>query len=94
MNSFDNIGFNRVKYWPFEFIFLYIFSKKILKKIFYTHQILSVSILILICTTISLINSFIPQSNEDCSKFSGVAYEECEMLNANIYKDINNKFGW
>ena len=94
MNSFDNIGFNRVKYWPFEFIFLYIFSKKILKKIFYTHQILSVSILILICTTISLINSFIPQSNEDCSKFSGVVYEECEMLNANVYKDINNKFGW
>ena len=94
MNSFDNIGFNRVKYWPFEFIFLYIFSKKILKKIFYTHQILSVSILILICTTISLINSFIPQSNEDCSKFSGVAHEECEMLNANVYKDINNKFGW
>ena len=63
MNSFDNIGFNRVKYWPFEFIFLYIFSKKILKKIFYTHQILSVSILILICTTICLIKSFIIQIN-------------------------------
>ena len=28
MTSFDNIGYNRVKYWPLEFIFLYLFSKK------------------------------------------------------------------
>ena len=25
MNSFDNLGYNRVKYWPLELIFLYIF---------------------------------------------------------------------
>ena len=37
MTSFDNIGYNRVKYWPLEFIFLYLFAKKILNKTFYMH---------------------------------------------------------
>ena len=94
MNSFDNIGYNRVKYWPLEFIFLFIFGKKILNKIFYSHQILSISSLMLICTTIYLINSFIPQSDKDCSSLSGKAKDECDILRFNIYQDINNKLGW
>ena len=65
MTSFDNIGYNRVKYWPLEFIFLYLFAKKILTKIFYTHQIISLLTLMIICTTIYLLNSFIPQSSRD-----------------------------
>ena len=77
MNAFDNMGFNRLKYWPLEFIFLYLFSKKILSKIFYTHQILSLLTLMLICTTIYVLDSFIPQSNKDCSSFSGKQLEEC-----------------
>ena len=94
MNAFDNMGFNRLKYWPLEFIFLYLFSKKILSKIFYTHQILSLLTLMLICTTIYVLDSFIPQSNKDCSSFLGKQLEECQMLIVNIYKDIIIIFGW
>ena len=91
MNSLDNMGYNRVKYWPLEFIFLYLFSKKIMNKIFYPHQILSLSTLMFICTTIYVINSFIPQSNKDCSSVPAKEFEECDMLSKNIYKDIINK---
>ena len=94
MTSFDNIGYNRVKYWPLEFIFLYIFSRKILNKIMYKHQKYPLIILLFACTTIYVINSFIPQSNKDCSSLSGEELEECEMLSVNIYNDISNKFGW
>ena len=93
MNSFDNIGYNRVKYWPLEFIFLFIFAKKIMNQIFYTHQILSISTLMLICTTIYIINSFIPQSNKDCSSLSGDELEDCQILSVNIYNDIIKKLG-
>ena len=93
MNSFDNMGYNRVKYWPLEFIFLFIFAKKIMNQIFYTHQILSLSTLILICTTIYIINSFIPQSNKDCSSLFGDELKECEILSVNLYNDIIKKFG-
>ena len=93
MSSLDNIGYNRVKYWPLEFIFLYLFSKKIMNKIFYSHQILSLSTLMFICTTIYLLNSFIPQSNKDCSSLSGEESEECKILSVNIYKDIISKLG-
>ena len=47
----------------------------------------------LICITIYVLNSFIPQSNKDCSSLSGKELEECKMLSVNIYKDIINKFG-
>ena len=94
MTSFDNIGYNRVKYWPLEFIFLYIFSKKILNRTMYKHQGLSLITLLIVCTTIYVINSFIPQSNKDCSSLSGEKLEECKILSVNIYEDISNKFGW
>ena len=94
MTSFDNMGYNRVKYWPLEFIFLYIYKKKILNKSMYKHQGLSLITLLIVCTTIYVINSFIPQSNKDCSSYSGEKLEECKILGVNIYEDISNKFGW
>jgi len=94
MTSFDNMGYNRVKYWPLEFIFLYIFSKKILNRSMYKHQGLSLITLMIVCTTIYVINSFIPQSSKDCSSCSGDELKECEILGVNIYEDINHKFGW
>ena len=94
MTSLDNLGYNRVKYWPLEFIFLYIFSKKKLNKIIYKHQKLSLGILMIVCLTIYIINSFIPKSNKDCSLLSGEEKEECELLVLNIYEDIFDKFGW
>ena len=93
MNSLDNLGYNRVKYWTLEFIFLYIFSKKILNKIMYRHQILSLSTIFVVCSTIYVINSFIPQTNKDCSILTGTEFEECEMLSLNIYNDITKKLG-
>ena len=94
MLSLDNLGYNRVKYWPLEFIFLYIFSTKILNRTMYTHQRLSLSTLLLICMIIYVINSFIPQSSKDCSSLSGEEYNECKLLSLNIYNDIKGKFGW
>ena len=93
MLSLDNLGYNRVKYWPLEFIFLYIFSKKILNRILYRHQKLSLSTLLIFCTTVYIINSFIPQSNRNCSSLSGEELKECKILSVNIYNDIIDKFG-
>ena len=94
MLSLDNLGYNRVKYWPLEFIFLFHFSKKILNPVMYVHQKLSLYTLIVACLTIYIINSFIPQSNKDCTSLSGDEFEECKLLNMNIYNDIDGKFGW
>ena len=93
MTSLDNLGYNRVKYWPLEFIPLYFFRKKILNKEMYKHQILSLSSLLFICTTIYVINSFISQSNSDCTSLSGEKLENCELLSVNIYNDISKKLG-
>ena len=95
MSSLDNLGFNRVKFWPIEFIFLYFFMKKILGKNIYFHQLVSLTIIILFCTTIYLVNSFIPYTNEKCSKIiDDNKHSECILLSANIYKDISNKLEW
>ena len=94
MTSLDNLGYNRIKYWPLEFIFLIIFAKKILKKTFYKHQKLSLTILLCCCTTIYVINSFIPKSNKDCTTLTGNELEECKLLNKNIYNDVKDKLGW
>ena len=91
ITTFDNMGYNKVKYWTLEFIFLYIFSKKILHRSIYRHQKLSLIILLIICTIISIIVSLIPNSNKDCSSLSGKEYEECELLKINIYEDIEKK---
>ena len=94
VTSLDNIGYNRIKYWPLEFIFLIIFAKKILKKNFYKHQKLSLIVLVFCCTSIYIINSFIPQSNKDCSSVPKDELEDCKILSNNIYNDIIEKLTW
>lgn len=94
MNSLDNLGFNRVKFWPLEFIFLYFFSKKILGKNVYKHQFVSLSIIIIFCTSIYFINSFIPKTNKDCQLLEGEQRNECLILSVNIYHEIIDKIGW
>ena len=94
ITSLDNLGYNRVKIWTLEFIFLYYFSKKILKRSMYRHQKLSLIAHLFFCGTIYIIISFIPQSSKDCSFLSGEDLKECEILNMNSYSDINHKLGW
>ena len=65
-----------------------------MNKILYKHQKLSLTILLFTCTTIYVINSFIPQSSKDCSALKGEELKECNILRMNIYNDIGNKFGW
>ena len=94
MISLDNLGYNRVKYWPLEFIFLLIFAKKILNRTMFRHQKLSLFTLIIVCSTIYVINSFIPHNNKDCSSLFDEEKEQCEILSMNIYEDIINRFTW
>ena len=68
--SLNQLGFNRVKFWSLESIFLYIFSKKILNKIMYKHQKMSILAMIIFCTSINFINSLLPYDNKDCSNLS------------------------
>jgi len=92
--SLNNLGFNRVKLWPFESIFIFFFAKKILHKIMYNHQKVSMIAMVSFCTTVYIINSFIPHDNKDCSLLSGDEKKECQILNDTIYNDISNKLGW
>ena len=85
--SLNQLWFNSIKFWSLEPIFLYIFSKKILNRIIYKHQKISIISLIICCTTFYLINSFIPDND---GNFIG-----CENINnANIYKVICCKLNW
>ena len=84
-NLMNNLGVNSLKLWPLEYIFLIIFSKKILNRTLYKHQKVSLSILIVFCSIIVVINSFMPISIENNAI-------EGQFLNSNIYKVIN-KFG-
>ena len=63
----NNLRFFYIKLWPLEYIFLIIFSKKILNRILYKHQKVSLLILIVFCTIIIIINSFLPISIDDKS---------------------------
>lgn len=92
-SSLDNMGYNRIKLWTLEFIFLYFFAKKIIHRDIYTHQKISLISLLFCCSIIYIINSFIPLSNKDCTLLSGDNKTECEMLTINIYNDIINKLG-
>ena len=51
-DSLNNIGFISIKFWPLQYIFLIIFSKKILHKNLYKHQKASLITLIIFCTSI------------------------------------------
>ena len=61
-DSLNNIGFISIKFWPLQYIFLIIFSKKILHKNLYKHQKASLITLIIFCTSITIIISFMPIS--------------------------------
>ena len=87
--SLNQLGFNRIKIWSLEPIFLYIFSKKILKKIIYKHQRISIIALIICCTAIFIVDSFIPYAKENCDIYPDkIKKEQCKILNSNIYQDI------
>ena len=90
ISSLDDLGYNRVKYWPLELIFLYLFSKKFLGKNIYRHQFLSLIIISVFCTICYSINSFFPYTNKKCPGND----EECNLLKLNIYKDIQKKLEW
>ena len=49
VSSLNELGVNNIKFWPLEYIFLIIFSKKILNRIMYIHQKVSLSVLIVKC---------------------------------------------
>ena len=94
--SLNQLGFNRIKFWSLEPIFLYIFSKKKLKKIIYKHQKISIIALIICCTAIFIGNSFIPYSTDNCNKYTDKTKEkeQCEILNSIIYQELINKLKW
>ena len=46
----ENLGVTSLKLWPLEYIFLIIFSKKILNRILYKHQNVSLLIIIVFCS--------------------------------------------
>ena len=90
ISSLDSLGFHQAKYWTLEFIALYYFTKKILKTKIYNHQIISLLITLIFTTLLYFINSFIPESNEECKDED----DECHFLNSNVYQEINEKINW
>lgn len=90
ISSFDNLGFHQTKFWTLEFISLLYFSKKILLKKIYKHQIIALSIVLIFSTLLYIINSFIPESDKKCSPLD----EECKLLNSNVYQEIKDKLNW
>ena len=93
-DSLDKLGVGELDFWPLEFIFLFIFAKIILHKTTYIHQKIPLILLIFICTTVYLFNSFIRTANEDCSKVPAGEVINCQILNNNIYDDISRRISW
>ena len=92
INILNSFGLREVDYWPLEFIFLFIFSKKILNRTLYKHQKIPIIILIILCTIIQILNTFIPLNQDDCSKLEEEDLKKCEYLNNNIFQRIMNGF--
>ena len=93
ISSFDSLGFHQVKFWPLELLVLLYFAKKMLFKKIYQHQILSLSLTIIFPTLLFFINSFIPESNENCS-LSKEDKDVCKLLTSNVYQEIIDKLSW
>ena len=87
ISSLDSLGFHQTKYWTLEFLALLYFSKRILSKIIYKHQILSLSIVLIFSTLLYFINSFIPETNKECPPSD----DECKLLKENVYMEIIEK---
>ena len=95
VNTFLNtLGFNNLKLWPLESIFIYHYLKKILNRTMYKHQKITIIILVIFCSTIFIILTFIPSDDKDCSLLSGEEKEQCEKLTNNIYNAIIKNFNW
>ena len=89
--SLNQIKLNRIKLWSLEPIFLYIFSKKILHRIIYKHQKISIIIIVIFCTVFYFVHSFIPYTNDikdisDCTLPNGEVI--CEELKMDVYQNI------
>ena len=91
VSSLNELGVNNIKFWPLEYIFLIIFSKKILNRIMYIHQKVSLSILIVCCTSIYFIYSLFAEINKGCTP---IKEGECEPLRENIYQYIKSRTSW
>ena len=85
--SLNQLGFNRIKFWSLEPIFLYIFSKKILNRTIYQHQKISIIAVIICCTIFYLVNSFIRYTDKNCHYCQMDSdFEKWEDLKVNIYE--------
>ena len=80
----NNNGFVWMKFWPLEYIFLIIFSKKILHRILYKHQKVSMIAIIICCSIIAIFISLLPITVEYKSKI---------IKDWNIY-DLIIQIGW
>ena len=90
----NNIGFNLLKLWPLESIFIFFFIKKILNRTMYKHQKITIIAVIILCTSIYVICSFLPKEYKDCILLTGNEKQQCEMSNENIYNTIIKYLGW
>ena len=77
-------GIVSLKFWPLEYIFLIIFSKKILHRILYKHQKVSMITIIVFCSIIVIIISFLPVTIE---------YNNIKITDWNVYQ-ILFEIGW
>ena len=95
ISSFDSLGFHQLKVWTLEILAFLYFYKKILGKKIYRHQELSLIITLIFATLLFVINSFIPNTNEDCSLLANEDEKDnCILLSINVYKNVSNILGW
>jgi len=90
ISSLDSLGFHQTKLWTFEFIPVYILSRKMLKTKIYKHQKFSLSITLIFSTLLYFINSFVPESDEICENEE----DKCGFIQFNVYQKIINKLYW
>ena len=88
INLLDGQGFHILKIWAFEYISIYYFSKKILNKTIYKHQILALFLTLIFSTLLNFIGSFIPDSNNNCNNLIDEKYDECILLTSNVYQKV------
>ena len=97
ISSFDSLGFHQLKIWTLEILAFIYFSQTILgKKKIYKHQKLSFTFILIFSTLLFLINSFIPNTNnEDCLLLTNKDEREiCILLSKNVYEDVIDKLSW
>ena len=91
LNTYDGLGFNGLKLWPLEYLIIYIFLKKILKREFYKHQNLAIILILIFCNIGNLIVSFLPDEKSVCRKGEDYDYDICLLNNTNTYGKVIQK---